>query len=209
MIYDLKIKTNLACVLLLLLLSTSAWAVQAEADQAAEIANQQGVFSGSIADALWTIGAFILLMVVLGIFAWKPMLNGLRARQEHIAAQIANAEAARKQAEKTLADYQKRMDEIEARGQQIIKEVTSRAQEEARQLADKARGEAAEIKAKAKDDIEQARAAATEQLWSEVGDMLLALGSQVLGRKITKEDNEKLINDAIVRLKEQQAVTKI
>ena len=59
-------------------------------------ATEQGIFGGSFADALWTVLAFVVLMLVLGKFAWKPVINGLKARESHIQQQIEAAAAAQK-----------------------------------------------------------------------------------------------------------------
>jgi F-type H+-transporting ATPase subunit b len=193
---------NLIAIAAILLLPALGFCQGNEAD---EIANKQGIFSGTMADAWWTVIAFLMLLVLLGRFAWKPMLNGLKARQDYIAQQIAGAETSRKQAEKLLADYNGKMEQLEAKGQEIIKSVTARAEEEGRLLAEKARAEAAGIKAKAHEDIEHARIAASQQLWNEVGDVVLALGTEVLGRKLEKTDNDRFIQDAIVKLREQKA----
>ena len=184
----------------LFVLSCPAWA----SDEAAEIANEKGVFSGTYADAGWTVVSFLLLVVLLGKVAWKPMLNGLNARQEHIALQIATAENTRKQAEKTLGDYNKKIDTLEARSGEFLKKAEADAQSHGMALSEKARQQAMDIKQKAQEDIEAARAVASEQIWNEVGDVVLALGSEVLGRQITKEDNQKLIDEAIDKLRQQR-----
>ena len=184
----------------LLAVSCPLWAN----DEAAEIANKQGVFSGTYADAAWTVFTFGLLVVLLGKFAWKPMLNGLNARQEHIAQQIANAEAARKAAEKTLGDYNRRVDQLEAKGLELLKKAEADAQAHGMELAEKARQEALAIKQKNHEDIQAARAVASEEIWQQVGDIVLAIGSEVLSRKLTKEDNQKLIGEAIANLKQQR-----
>ena len=124
-------------------------------ETAEEIANEKGILSGSLADAAWTIAAFGLLVVLLGKTVWRPMLNGLKARQEHIAQQIAIAETSRKQADELLSDYNKQMEGFEAKGQVILKERILQAEEESRQIAEKSRQESLAIRGKTQEDIER------------------------------------------------------
>ncbi len=158
-------------------------------------AENPGIFSGTFADALWTVIAFVVLMIVLGKVAWKPILNGLNVREKHIQQQIEDAEKARMLAKKML-------EESKEQGLQIIKEATDRAIRHEQELTEKARQEVLGIRRQASEDIEHARKAATDQLWKQAGDIVLTLGSQVLGRKIDDNDTQKMVQEALDKIKE-------
>jgi F-type H+-transporting ATPase subunit b len=157
----------------------------------------QSIFGGTFADSLWTVIAFGLLVAVLGKFAWKPVINGLKAREAHIAQQIEAAAASRKKAEKLL-------DEFKQQGLEIVAKANDHAQLLGQELMDKAREDVLALQRKAQADIEYARVAASQQLWQEAGDMLLTLSGEILGRVVTHEDNRRLIYEAINKLGEQR-----
>ena len=52
----------------------------------------------------WTAITFIFLLVILGKFAWKPILGAVSEREEGIKAALASAENARKEMENLSAD---------------------------------------------------------------------------------------------------------
>ena len=52
--------------------------------------------------ALWTLIIFLGLLAVLTKFAWKPILEGLNARESGIADEIENAKLANEQAQANL-----------------------------------------------------------------------------------------------------------
>jgi F-type H+-transporting ATPase subunit b len=158
---------------------------------------ERGIFSGSFADAVWTVAAFVVLLVVLGKVAWRPMLNGLRAREEHIKQQLDVAENTRKQAENMLDDYKQE-------SLQIIEKTTEQAHQQEKALIEKTTQEVIAMKRKAHVDIEYAQLAASQQLWDQAGDMLLSISSEILGRTITHEDNQRLICEAIEKLLEEE-----
>jgi F-type H+-transporting ATPase subunit b len=162
-----------------------------------ETAAEQNIFSGTFADALWTVVSFVLLVVVLGKVAWKPVLKRLGAREKYIQEQIETAENARKNAEKLLEEHKQQ-------ALQIITEATKQAQKETQELTEKTRQEVLEVRRRAQKDIKHARIAASEQLWKEAGDIVEALGSEVLGRVVTLKDNQRLIDDAIGKLRQKQ-----
>jgi F-type H+-transporting ATPase subunit b len=164
-------------------------------------AEKQGIFSGSIADAIWTVIAFSMLVAALGKLAWKPLLAGLKAREERIRNEILTAENSRKQADKTLNEYNSRLEQLHQQARQISEEAARKAQKEADKIAENARQEALSLKQKAQSDIEAAHQAAKERLWDESGDIVLALGGHILGRTISNEDNQRLIREAVEKLK--------
>ncbi len=186
---------RLAAVLVVLMTCCAAMAAEAAET---ESATEPGVFDGSWADALWTVIAFCALVAVLGRFAWKPLLAGLKEREAHIQKQVTDAETKRREAERILEEYK-------LQAQAILEQVAEEAVKLERETLDKARADAAMIKDRAQSNIEHTRAAAARQLWEQAGDMLLAMGTEVLGRAMTAQDNQRLINEAVERLREEES----
>ena len=71
-------------------------------------------------------------------------------------------------------------------------------------MVSKAGNEVAQMKRRAQSDIEYARIAASQQMWQEAEDMLLALSGEIVGRAITHEDNLRLLYESIEKLKREQ-----
>jgi len=191
----------LTTILIVVFVCAGALAAEGEAGGSAVPSAQNGeqeqsIFSGSFADAAWTVAAFLLLLAVLGKTAWRPLLNSLKAREEHIRQQIETAENARKKAEKML-------DDSKHQGLMIVQQAVEQAQKQGQMLADKTRQEIFAVKSRAQEDIEHARAAAMQQLWEQTGDIVLAVSSKVLERTITPDDNQRFVQDAITKLKQQ------
>lgn len=159
---------------------------------------QQGIFDGSMADAIWTVTAFLVLLIVLTKIAWKPLLKALQTREDTIKQQLAAAENARLKAEKLLNDYK-------TQGIELIEKATSRAIQAEKDSIEKAGKEAMIMKERAIAEINAAKNAASQQLWQQVGDMVLALGQEVIGRSITTADNKRLISEATEKLRSEQS----
>ena len=170
----------------------------AQPSEASNSGAERGIFSGSFADAVWTVVAFVVLLVVLGGSAWRPMLSALRGREEQIRQQLDTAESTRKQADVMLGDYQQQ-------GLQIVEKATEQARQLEETAVEKASEEAIAMKRKAQGDIEYSRLAASQQLWQQAGDMLLTISSEILGRVVTHEDNQRLIYEALKKLEEEQS----
>src|SRR4051812_4646394 len=65
--------------------------------------------------ALWVVIIFLALLAILYPTAWKNVLAGLKAREQRIRSDIAEAEATRKRAEQTLAEYNTQLATAEQR----------------------------------------------------------------------------------------------
>ncbi len=187
----LRLKTT---VVVLLVLSASACALASGGEAAAE---EQGIFSGTFADSLWTLIAFVLLLVILTKVAWKPLVKQLQARQDYIKQQIDAADTSRKNAEELLDQYKQQ-------GVEIVNKLTAQAQLLEKEMIGKAGDEIAQMKRRAQADIEYARIAASQQMWQEAEDMLLALSGEIVGRAVTHEDNLRLLYESIEKLKREQ-----
>ncbi|MCE5340790.1 MAG: F0F1 ATP synthase subunit B [Planctomycetaceae bacterium] len=157
---------------------------------------QEGIFSGSYADALWTVIAFGTLVIVLGIFAWKPLLRSLKTREDTIQQQLSDAENAKSKAEHLL-------DEHKHKSLDIIERANKYANQTSKEIVEQARKEALAITDRANAEIAGAQGIASQQLWHMAGNMLINISQEVLGRSITPEDNKRLIHEAIGKLQEE------
>ncbi len=186
-------KQLIAAISIVLLLVCVAAASESAVNTTEET---QGIFSGTFADALWTVIAFGTLVIVLGLVAWKPLLRNLHAREAHIKKQLDDADAAKSEAENLLAQYKQQSNKI-------IEQANSYANQTSKEIIEQARKEALSITERAKSEITNAQTAASQQLWHMAGNMLIAISHEVLGRTITPEDNKRLIHEAIGKLQEE------
>jgi F-type H+-transporting ATPase subunit b len=184
-------KTVLLCAVAVMLLSCGV--LRAEQGAEAET-SKPGLFSGTVADSAWTVVAFVALVAVLGKFAWKPLLAGLNARQSHIEQQLRSAEDSRQRAEKMLEDSRQQ-------GQTMVRQATDEAQRHRQQILEQAREEILALRRRSHEEIESAQAAAVEELWKQTSEIVLRVGSEVLGRALSPKDNQHLIDEAVTRIK--------
>ncbi len=161
-------------------------------------------FAGYPLDSLCAVVAFVLLLSVLGKFAWKPMIAGLNARQHYIEKQIADSEATKKDALKVLGDYQAKIDNIERQGKTIIDRHTKEAEKQSAGIIEKGKEHVEDMKVKAHADIERQQNIAQAELWTQAGEIILELGKEVFGKALDEGDNQTLIDSAIKQLAEEE-----
>jgi F-type H+-transporting ATPase subunit b len=161
-------------------------------------AGQGSIFNGTLADAIWTVITFIVLLLVLSKVAWKPLLNNLKTREEHIRYQLSSAEESRIKAEKLLDEYKQQ-------SREMIEKTISHANQTEKEIIEKAGKEASAITQRALSEIDHAKNLASQELWQQMGDVLLLASREILGRSVTSDDNKRLINEAIAKLQQENS----
>ena len=163
------------------------------------------VFSGYEGESIWVIVSFIALVGVLWKLAWKPMLAGLKSREDYIAKQLSDADGTRKKAEEVLVGYHAKLAAADQEGKGIIARHTRTAEKESKELVDLTKKELDQMRTKLKAEVDYERQEAKSEFWSQAGDIVLELGKEVLGKSMDRSDHDKLIDEAILRLKEEEA----
>src|SRR5262249_36670921 len=64
--------------------------------------------------AIWTLIVFLLLLFILTKFAWKPMLEALRKREQTIRGAVEEAKVARADTERMKNDFEAKLAEAHA-----------------------------------------------------------------------------------------------
>lgn len=149
---------------------------------------------------LWTIATFVVLVLLLGKFAWRPLLEALERRQESIRKSLEDADQAKQELERLQQESAEilRGARVEAEG--IISRSRSDADQLGEELKRKARGEAESIVREAKRQIESEKVQALREIRDEVADLSITIASRLLERNISKEDNDKLVEETLRQL---------
>ena len=94
----------------------------------------------------FTVGAqivnFVILVWLLQHFLYKPILNAIDAREKRIAAELADANAKKAEAEKERADFENKNKAFDEQRSALLSKATDDAKAEGAQLLDKARKDA-------------------------------------------------------------------
>jgi len=181
---------------ILISLALAAPALAQEAEHAAG-GGENNIFAGNVGNMIWTLVIFLLVVVVLGKFAWGPILNTLQARESFIHEALATAKRDRDEAEARLREYEARLAGARAEASAIVDEgrrdaivVKQRIEEDAQREADK-RLE------RAKREIQIATETATKELYQLSARLATEMAGKVIGRELTAQDHERLIAESL------------
>jgi len=149
---------------------------------------------------VWTIITFLVLLVVFNKLAWQPLKGVLRTREELIRKSLDDAQKAKQELERLHVESQRILTEARVHADKILSETRSDANRLRDELKQKAQTEAAGIVKNAERQIEMETARALQQIRTEAVDLSVALASKLLERNLTKEDNERLIEETFKQI---------
>src|SRR6187200_172000 len=153
---------------------------------------------------IWTIVVFLVLLGLLAKFAWRPLLDALEQRQESIRRALDDAAKAKQELERLQTESQRILAEARGEAESIVARTRDDANRFRDELRQKAQQEAAAIVKNAGKQIELETTRALQQIRHEAVDLSVAIASKLLQRNVSKEDNERLIEDTFRQLEAQR-----
>lgn len=140
---------------------------------------------------------FGILLAVLAKYAWKPIMEGLAAREKGISDQIDGARLAHEEANSQLATYQAKLAGADDEAAAVIAEARKDAIVAKEKIMADAAMEAQRTRDRAMADIETAKNAAVRELAESSVDSAVALAGSIVGRSLDKKDHSDLIEKSM------------
>ena len=149
----------------------------------------------AIGTLFWSVLIFGLFFLILTRFAWKPILNAVKARDEMIRGSLESAEMAKVEMLKLQSDNEAILRKAREEREVILKE----AREIRDRLISEAKGKAAEeaekLIEKARTGIEGEKRKALSEIHDQVATLSVDIASKLLGEQLRQTgEQEKLID---------------
>ena len=151
---------------------------------------------------IWQALGFLILLFILGKFAWKPILDALDEREGAIENSLRSAEIARQEMANLVAENEKLLLEARIERDEILK----KANEFASQIMEKSREDAAKVGDKmiadAKAVIENEKMVALTDIKIQVAEMSLEIAEKLMRTNLSAQSDQKaLVKDFVKDIK--------
>lgn len=155
----------------------------------------------NIGSAIWVLAIFLVVAIILYNTAWKNVLVGLKAREDRIRNDIADAEAARVKAEDTLRQYDSRLADAEQKVRDILEKAAVDAEKIGTSIRMKAQEESEEAKERATKEIEAAKQTALTEIYEQTANLATSVAEKIIRRNLNPDDQRDLVNQSLQQLK--------
>jgi F-type H+-transporting ATPase subunit b len=187
-----------------------AWAVTALAAtlpgpllaQGGGEAGGAALFDINVGLSAWTLLVFVALLVVLGKFAWAPILGAVEEREKGIQSALDAAAQSNEEAARLLAEHKEQLADARRQANELIAEGKAAGEGVRREIEEKARTEGQAIVERARAEIQRERDAALEALRRESVELALAAASRLISENLDQPKDRALVEKYLADLGE-------
>jgi F-type H+-transporting ATPase subunit b len=154
---------------------------------------------------LWTGITFLVLLVVLGKFAWGPIVKMLAERERTIRDAIDSAKKERAEAERMLAEQKESLARAQREAAEIAKRNAQEVEKLRQELTDRARKEADELIATARRQVAEEISKARAELKAQVVDLAIDAAARLVKANLDDKAQRALVEEYIAQLPANRA----
>ena len=144
----------------------------------------------------WSTIAFVVLLIVLGKFAWGPILKGISEREQGIEDALARADKLKADMALMASENEALLQKAREERAVMIKEAKEASDKMIAAAKDKAKGEYDRIVADAQVAINQQKNAALTEVKNQVGTLVIEVSEKILRRELSnKTEQESYIRE--------------
>ena len=148
----------------------------------------------NLKDLIFAVANFLILVLILGKFLYKPFLGILEKRKQTIEDAFTNAEATNRKADEKYEAYTKKLARAEAESREIIKNARLKADDHANMIVEEAKAEAARIKLQAEKEVVREKEKALREVREQIGQLAILAAEQILEKEVAAEGQEEIID---------------
>jgi F-type H+-transporting ATPase subunit b len=161
--------------------------------QEAEAHEPVNLLSPNTGLMFWTLLIFIVLVVILSRFAFKPLTAAVEARERKLEEAIKAAQDDRAKAAEYLEQQRQAVETARADAQRLLADARSTGEKLRAEMLEQTKHQQHELLERARAEIDNERKRAIADLRREAVELALAGASKVIERNLDDQTNRKLV----------------
>jgi len=150
---------------------------------------------------LWTTVIFLLFWTLVGKFAFRPIKDSLKKREEDIQSALDEAKKAKEEMARLNTDNQRLLNEAREERAKLLREAKLTGDKLISEARDKAKDEANKIVVDARNEIEQQKNKALMEVKNQVGQMSIDIAEKLIRQQMNSQDQRNLVNKLVDEIK--------
>ena len=148
----------------------------------------------------WTLVTFLILLILLGKFAWGPILKAMNAREDGIKSELEHARKEREEAMRLLDEHREML--IRARKERADAVEAGRRDAEVlkTEILEGARKEREQVVLQAQAQIDAGLRQARSELRGEAADLAIRVAGKLIGSSLDDATQRRLVEDYLADL---------
>jgi len=158
-------------------------------------------YPGDLGQAIAALTVFVILLLILRKWAWRPIVTQLQHREKSIADALSKAQQQQKEAEDLLKFYESRIARAQAESESIIADSRQAAADMRDQTLESARREARKTAEKARRQFEMAKQQALRELHVAMAQLASDIAGKVIRKQLSDEDKRRLLEQSLEEIR--------
>lgn len=147
---------------------------------------------------LWTTLIFVILVILLRKFAWKPIMAAVNKREDSINSALEAAEKAKIEMANLQADNEKLLKEAREERDKMLKEARDLREKMINESKELAKAEGDKLIRNAQETIRNEKATAMAEIREQVAELSLDIAEKVVKSELSDKDKQmKLIDNML------------
>jgi F-type H+-transporting ATPase subunit b len=139
----------------------------------------------------WTMLSFIIVLIILKKFAWKPIISSLNEREKSIADSIASAEKIKGEMAQLKSDNEVLLTQAREERAQLLKDAKLTSDKMIADAKNEAKVQGAKMITEAQAAIEYQKQAAVNELKNQVGKLVIEVSEKILRRELSNKAEQE------------------
>jgi F-type H+-transporting ATPase subunit b len=148
----------------------------------------------------WKTLNFAVLAIALFLLGRKPVKAFFSSRKKEIADEIRDLEQKKAEAEKQLAEYQAKFENLDQESKVIMEDYIKQGEKAKERIIAQAEAQAVKLEDMAKRNIEQEFKTARTKLQQDIAALAVAKAEAVIRESISSDDQDKLVDDYLKKV---------
>lgn len=155
--------------------------------------------SPAIGLIFWTTIVFLLLIVLLGKYAWKPILGAIKSREEGIEKALAGAQSALNDMRELKENNEKILIKAREERDTLLKEARDTKDAIIAEAKAKATKESERIVGVAREQINNEKNAAITELKNQVATLSIEIAEKILKSELSSDEKQKTLVNTLMK----------
>ena len=156
------------------------------------------VLAPSIGLIFWTTLIFLVTWFILGKFAFKPISEALKKREETIDSALKSAEEAEVRMKELTAQNEQIIKEARIEKQAILAEAKTQSDKIVAEAKEKANEESAKLLAQAKSEIDSQKLSVMNDIKNQTGDLAIQIAEQLVKKELASDSAQDQLVSTLI-----------
>ena len=140
---------------------------------------------------------WVVLLILLRAFVYKPLLAAMQKRRDTISKQINDADGLKSEAEKLRSEAQQLISQARDEAKLIMANAQREGDEQAKKIVELAQREASYRQKAAIEEIEHERDQALASIRSQAADLVVFAAGKLIERNLTADDQNHFLDEIL------------